>query len=114
MQSHNLRYFSTFGKAVSDVTIGVPKETFTNERRVALSPEAVQRLIKVGFKINVQTGAGEESAFKDSEYQKLGAGIVSYEEAMKSDLVLKVRAPSKEEVGSLQDEAGLISLMAPA
>jgi NAD/NADP transhydrogenase alpha subunit len=53
-----MRYFSAFGKNVSDVTIGVPKETFSNERRVALSPEAAQRLIKQGFKINIESGAG--------------------------------------------------------
>lgn len=54
MQANNLRYFSAFGKPVEDVTIGVPKETFPNERRVALSPEAAQRLIKVGFKVNIE------------------------------------------------------------
>jgi hypothetical protein len=53
MQANNLRYFATFGKPVEDVTIGIPKETYPNERRVALSPEAAQRLIKVGFQVNI-------------------------------------------------------------
>jgi hypothetical protein len=54
MSNSSSRYFATFGKNVSDVTIGVPTETFTNEKRVALSPEATSRLIKLGFKVNIQ------------------------------------------------------------
>lgn len=92
------RYFATFGKNVSDVTIGVPTETFTNERRVALSPEAAQRLIKLGFKVNVQSGAGNQADFHDADYTKIGANIVSKEAAIGADLVLKVRAPSQDEV----------------
>lgn len=95
VNNSQLRYFSAFGKNVNEVTIGVPKETFTNERRVALSPEATQRLVKLGFKVNVESGAGVQSDFNDKVYQEVGANIVSTEEALKSDLVLKVRAPSE-------------------
>lgn len=68
MSNNQYRYFATFGKDVKDVTIGVPKEIFPNERRIALSPEASQRLIKLGFKVNVQQGAGDQADFHDSDY----------------------------------------------
>lgn len=94
--------------------IGVPKETFENERRVALSPEAAQRLIKQGFKVSIEEGAGTSSDFSDQSYKAVGASIVSRDEALKSDLVLKVRPPSQEEAQKLKDEAGLISFIYPA
>ncbi len=92
----------------------MPTETFKDEKRVALSPSAAQRLIKLGFNVNVQKGAGVASDFNDSEYEKIGAKIVSANEAIKSDLVLKVRPPSIEEANQLQDEGGLISFIQPA
>ena len=92
--SNQIRYFATFGQKVSETTIGVPVETFQNERRVALSPEAAQRLIKLGFKIQVEAGAGAKADFNDDSYKAVGASIVSKDEAITSDLVLKVRAPS--------------------
>lgn len=96
MNNIHIRCFSAaFGKNVSEVTIGVPKETFPNERRVALSPEATQRLAKLGFKINIEAGAGKDSDFSDKVYQDAGAKIVGTEEALKADLVLKVRAPTE-------------------
>ena len=71
------RYFGTFSKKVEETTIGVPLETFESERRVALSPEAAQRLIKLGFKVNIQSGAGAYSDFSDSNYTAIGAKIVN-------------------------------------
>lgn len=69
MNNSQVRYFSSaFGKDVSEVTIGVPKETFANERRVALSPEATQRLVKLGFKVNIESGAGSQADFSDKVY----------------------------------------------
>ena len=46
----------------------MPKETFTNEKRVALSPEAAERLIKLGFNVNVEEGAGTGADFSDKAY----------------------------------------------
>jgi NAD/NADP transhydrogenase alpha subunit len=71
------RYFSSFGQPVNQTTIGVPKETFENEQRVAISPEATQRLSKLGFKINVASDAGINAAFSDEMFKKAGADIVS-------------------------------------
>jgi len=49
MQQKQYRMFSAFGKACNETSIGVPKETFAGERRVAISPEATERLVKLGF-----------------------------------------------------------------
>ena len=71
--------------------MGVPKEIFLNERRVALSPAGVQALIKQGFNVVVQSGAGEPSKFPDEQYTQAGASIAGVEEVLGSDVLLKVR-----------------------
>ena len=77
------------GTPYSALTIGIPKEGFPLEKRVAASPESVARLLKPGFAaVNVETGAGEASYFSDAAYQEAGATIV--QDAWKSDIVLKV------------------------
>lgn len=108
------RQFATFGQSVKETTIGVPKETYQNERRVALSPEAAQRLIKTGFTVNIESGAGASSDFSDASYEGVGAKVVSTDAALKSDLVLKVRPPSQDELQKMKNEAGLISFINPA
>ena len=67
-------------------------ETFEGEKRCALSPEATQKLIKDGYIINVQKGAGVESGFLDEAFTKAGANIV--DNAYESDVVFKVRPPT--------------------
>ncbi len=99
---------------MNETTIGVPKETFNNERRVALSPEATQRLVKEGFKVQIESGAGAFADFSDASYTNVGATIVNRDQALGSDLVLKVRPPSHEEVEKMKKEAGLISFLYPA
>ena len=80
------------GVLYKDVVVGVPKETLQNERRVALSPAGVQALVKQGFRVQVESGAGEESKFSDQQYKDAGASITDVNGAFASDLVLKVRA----------------------
>jgi H+-translocating NAD(P) transhydrogenase len=72
------------------LTVGVPKETFDLERRVAATPESVARLVKSGFQaVHVETGAGAKSFFSDQAYEQAGAKIV--DNAWKdSNIVLKV------------------------
>lgn len=60
------------------------------ERRVALSPQATAALVKKGFSVNVETGAGAQASFKDEDFAKAGAKIVDSDKAFKSDVVLKV------------------------
>ena len=82
--------------------IGVPKETAAGEKRVATVPEVVEKLIKLGFRVAVEAGAGDAANFSDDAYRAAGAEIVDTAAALwaASDIVFKVRAPSAEEVGA--------------
>uniref|UniRef100_A0A665WYM8 proton-translocating NAD(P)(+) transhydrogenase n=1 Tax=Echeneis naucrates TaxID=173247 RepID=A0A665WYM8_ECHNA len=118
------RHFRTFpvlwdqkasrGVLYKDVVVGVPKETVQSERRVALSPAGVQALVKQGFKVQVESGAGEESKFSDQQYTEAGATITDVKGAFGSDLVLKVRAPSMSEADLLKPKNTLVSFIYPA
>ncbi|HET9403443.1 MAG TPA: Re/Si-specific NAD(P)(+) transhydrogenase subunit alpha [Burkholderiales bacterium] len=100
--------------------IGVPKETAAGEKRVATVPEIVEKLIKLGFKVAVQSGAGEHANFSDDAYRAAGAQVVDTAAALwaASDIVFKVRAPSAEEVGMMRDGGAssttLVSFIWPA
>jgi H+-translocating NAD(P) transhydrogenase subunit alpha len=96
--------------------IGVPRETFAGEKRVATVPEVVEKLIKLGFAVKVETGAGDGANFGDDTYRAAGAEIVADAPGLwaKSDIVLKVRAPSAQEVGLMHAGQILISFIWPA
>ena len=63
------------GVAYSEVTVGIPKETFPLEKRVAASPESVARLVKPGLSVVIEDGAGEQSFFSNADYEAAGAKI---------------------------------------
>ncbi len=96
--------------------IGVPKEIFASERRVATTPEAAQQLQKLGFSVAIEAGAGEAAKLRDSEYEAAGVDVVSSTESLwtNSDIILKVRAPEDQEIDFLKEGQMLISFMAPA
>ena len=94
--------------------IGVPKETAPRERRVALAPDSVARLVKAGSTVVVERGAGHESSFTDDAYTAAGATLGSASDALNSDVVAKVQRPSASEGGSLKSGAIVISLFQPA
>jgi len=96
--------------------IGVPKETAALEKRVATVPEVVEKLIKLGFRVQVQSGAGEAANFADDTYRAAGASIVASAAEIfgHCDIVFKVRGPSPEEVALLREGATLISFIWPA
>src|SRR5262249_44137316 len=79
--------------------VGVPKETKTDEYRVALIPVGVEELTKAGHKVLIQTGAGQGSGITDSQYTLNGAEIVDSAEKIwkQADLVVKVKEPLAEE-----------------
>lgn len=81
------------GIPYKQLTVGVPKEIFQNEKRVALSPAGVQALVKQGFNVVVESGAGEASRFPDDLYRAAGAQIQGTKEVLASDLVVKVITP---------------------
>jgi NAD(P) transhydrogenase subunit alpha len=89
--------------------IGVIRETFDGEKRVASTPDVVARLVKTGFEVAVEKGAGEPSHFHDPQYTEAGAQLVDRSEALAADLVLSVRKPTPEIVAGLRDKAILIS-----
>jgi len=96
--------------------IGVPTELFAGEKRVATVPEAVEKLIKLGFRVQVQSGAGLASNFDDASYVTTGAQIVATAAALwtTSDMVFKVRAPNMDEVALMREGLTLASFIWPA
>jgi NAD(P) transhydrogenase subunit alpha len=96
--------------------IGVPTETAAGEKRVATVPEVVEKLIKLGFKVAVQSGAGDAANFGDEAYRAAGAEIVKDASQLwaQSDIVFKVRAPGSEEIGLMRAGGTLVSFIWPA
>ena len=94
--------------------LGVPKESKRGETRVAATPKTVEQLIKLGYDVVVEAGAGEASAYPDEAYVDAGATLEPAEQVWASDVVAKVNAPSDEEVPLLRSGAILASLLAPA
>jgi H+-translocating NAD(P) transhydrogenase subunit alpha len=98
------------------LTIGVPRETYAGEKRVATVPEVVEKLIKLGFAVAVERGAGDEANFADDTYRAAGATVVPDAASVwaQSDIVFKVRAPSTAEVGLMREGQTLIGFIWPA
>ena len=97
-------------------TIGVPQETWAGEKRVATVPEVVEKLIKLGFKVAVESGAGDASNFSDDAYRAAGAEVIDGAAKLwaTSDIVFKVRGPSAEEIGQMREGGTLVSFFWPA
>ncbi|KAG9273490.1 NAD(P) transhydrogenase, mitochondrial-like [Astyanax mexicanus] len=108
------------GVLYKDVLVGVPKEILQNERRVAVSPAGVEALVKQGFRVQVESGAGGEAKFSDDQYKAAGAAITDTKGAFGSDLVLKVRGPvfnpalGVHEAELLKPRSTLVSFIYPA
>lgn len=98
------------------LTIGIPRETFPGERRVATVPDVVEKLIKLGFEVTVETKAGEYANFSDQDYKSAGASISRTAKSLfgKSDIIFKMREPSDEEVALLKEGTTLITFIWPA
>jgi H+-translocating NAD(P) transhydrogenase subunit alpha len=96
--------------------IGVPREVFPGEKRVATVPEVVQKLIKLGFSVGVQSGAGEAANISDDAYRTAGAEVLSDAAQVwaTSDIVFKVRGPTADEVALMREGGALISFIWPA
>src|SRR2546426_765425 len=98
------------------MTIGVPKETAANERRVALTPDVAGRLVKAGFSVLVERGAGEAASFGDDAFGAAGVTLVATATEVfgQSDIVLKVQPPSAEEARLCREGAALVALFQPS
>ena len=93
--------------------IGVPRETFAGEKRVATVPEVVEKLIKLGFRVAVESGAGEAANFTDEAYRAAGAEVIG-DVWGSADVIFKVRAPGTSEVQKLREGQTLIGFIWPA
>ena len=95
---------------------GIPKETFPRERRVAASPDTVQKLRKLGLEVIIETGAGTAAGFPDELFAEAGARIAPTAAALwaEADLILKVRPPATAEVDMMKPGAALIGFFWPA
>lgn len=110
-----------FGVDAKKLVIGVPKEVYTNETRVAITPEAIQKVVKKnGVNFIVESGAGKGASISDQEYINAGAKIVSTKEAFGADVVLKVRPPQENsslggdhEVNHIKEGSTLVSFLWP-
>lgn len=95
--------------------IGVPKEIYAGEKRVATTPEVAAQLMKLGFEIAVESNAGAEANYADAAYEAAGCSIVSQESIWAdSDIVMKVRGPEGDEAEKLKEGQTLISFFWPA
>ncbi|HRF12232.1 MAG: Re/Si-specific NAD(P)(+) transhydrogenase subunit alpha [Candidatus Accumulibacter phosphatis] len=98
------------------LTIGVPRETAAEEKRVATVPEVVEKLIKLGFAVQVESGAGDAANISDDAYKAAGAAIAEGAANLwsSSDIIFKVRGPSAAEVGLMREGSTLVSFIWPA
>jgi NAD(P) transhydrogenase len=99
----------------SSLTIGVLAETAEGERRVAAVPSTIEKYVKKGFSVIVQSGAGEPANFSNAAYEAVGATVVADADAVfaGADIVAKVRPPTMEEAGKCRDGSTLISFLYP-
>ena len=96
--------------------IGVPKEVFPGERRVALTPDTVEQMKKLGFSLAVEAGAGKEASFSDEKYEAAGVDVLPDARVLWSscDIVMKVRPPTTGEVDLMKPGQTLVSFLYPA
>ncbi len=102
--------------------IGIPTESALGEKRVAIAPETIPRIIGLGFGVQIQSGAGEAAGFTDDDYLAGGATVAGSKEVLwdTSDIIVKIRAPEQAssnqtsaEIALLNDGKTLICLIGP-
>jgi len=93
--------------------VAIAKETAPNERRVALVPEVIGKLVNAGLEVLVESGAGEGSAIPDSAYVDAGAKVIPTSKVDDADVVLRVQKPSSAEVKKLRSGQTVIGLLQP-
>ena len=96
--------------------ISIPKESYSGEKRVALTPETATHIIKLGHTLEIESGAGAAAEFSDADYKEAGVKIIKDSKKLWSnaDLIMKVRAANKDEAKLLKKGATIISFFWPA
>merc|ERR1712226_654475 len=102
------------GIPYSKLNLGVPAETWTNEKRVACTPANTALFTKKGFTVNIESNAGALANFRNVDYEAAGGKVVDAKTALSADIVLKLRQPTISETGSLKDGATIYSYLYPA
>ena len=98
----------------------IAKESIGGECRVSGTPTSVAKLIKLGYEVLVEKGAGQQASFTDEQFENAGATIVSTTSWDNADIILKVRGPSGKrsdkasEVGRIRDDQTVVSFIYPA
>ncbi len=96
------------------MNIGIPKEIFPQEKRVALIPPSIDRLVKKGFEVTVEKNLGETIGLTDADYEKAGALVADREKILSSsDIVLRLRKPPEEEIAKLKKNSLHVSFLDP-
>ena len=89
------------------------KENDINETRVSISPESVKLFSRLGLEVIIENGAGEASGYQNSNYEEVGAKIVTRSECLKADVCLCVRMPNTEDLSNLKSNSLLIGILNP-
>lgn len=99
-------------KKKGDLYIGIPKETYFQEKRVCLTPDAVSALVSNGHRVLIESGAGNGANFKDKNYSEAGAEITKdTAKVFSCPIILKVEPPSLDEIKLINPQTLLISAL---
>jgi alanine dehydrogenase len=99
-------------KSKSQLEIGIPKETCMQEKRVSLTPDSVSLLVSNGHQVKVESGAGEDANYSDTDFSEAGAMIVySPKEVFECEVVVKIEPPSFEEIDLMKHKQTLMSAL---
>lgn len=94
--------------------VGIVKETLSGESRVCVVPATVKKLIKLGLKVVVEKEAGKAAGYPDADYEAAGASVVgSKQEALKSEIVLKIHRPLHEDLSLMKEKTLLVCMLDP-
>ncbi|WGX97343.1 Re/Si-specific NAD(P)(+) transhydrogenase subunit alpha [Nocardioides sp. L-11A] len=93
--------------------IGIPRESKQGETLVAATAKTVTQLTNLGYDVIVESGAGDLADQPDSAFTEAGVRVGTTQEVWAADVVVKVNAPTDEEIGRLRRGATIISMMAP-
>ena len=93
--------------------VGIPLEIRAHEQRVAVTPETIKKMVKMGCEVIVEKSAGEGANIPDAAFKEAGARLASAKEAFSCPLVLKVRAPEAKEIKTMKSGTVLIGMLEP-
>ncbi|HLT49509.1 alanine dehydrogenase [Aequorivita nionensis] len=99
-------------KQKGELYIGIPKETYFQEKRICLTPDAVNAIVSNGHRVLIEKGAGNEAGFSDKDYSEAGAQLTEdTKKVFGCPIVLKVEPPTLEELEIIKPKSVLISAL---